>query len=579
MQRRLQAFLVSALCAGALPAAAQELSAEGSADLGDDPGASEASEEPPPEEAPETPPPDPSTDDSSSDASSEESSANAEVSFRMGASEPDPDETPSGGDPDEAEPDEPEGWQTSLSGYFRAPMAIGLSPRLGPDEMDSDADPSLQLSYGPTRTVDANYYSFAYTRLQEQDWVEVFVNAKKKHVEAAVGWMGYWLQSAGFRNPDASWGPGMAYLKLDTDFDVGSIQPNIALTSGAWWPRFGYHEKYDTYTLGQFRHVGEQLKLTIPVSSDFTATLTQGFGTGRDGIFTIGSPPPYQASVGLTLLHYEHLQLTFGEHVDLGLHYNNQWTRDPNRFQTTSPGKSFTSAKKADLTTIGGEVTLRAPYAGSLWVSPSYISLQNGWALANAGVEVMHSLAGEGLATNYFGWSDSLSDSTGSGKLFNVGFHYKNTLSSVTGKEPGSVPEVTLNLFGLFADVQLDLPEGSSITQDRIGQFKYGADVEYQPLDWLGLMLRWDEANLNLGHSGYVFSAISPRVTFSSHYLSGESIYIQYSRYRYGGNMGLAGQWPWGTPIVAGSSITQGGAYNNDAPDMDVLRVQASIVF
>src|SRR5262249_28432351 len=101
---------------------------------------------------------------------------------------------------------EPEGWHTELHGYFRAPMALGLSSRPGPDNPTGPS--STQISYGPNRTVDASYYSFAYTRLQEQDWAEVFVHEKRKHVDAAVGWMGYWYQSAGFRNPDAGWVPG-----------------------------------------------------------------------------------------------------------------------------------------------------------------------------------------------------------------------------------------------------------------------------------------------------------------------------------------------------------------------------------
>jgi hypothetical protein len=218
---------------------------------------------------------------------------------------------------------------------------------------------------------------------------------------------------------------------------------------------------------------------------------------------------------------------------------------------------------------------------GSLWISPSYIRVKNGWALGEAGTEVMHSQSGESLATNYLAWSGSLTDSTGSGKMFNVGFLYENTLSSIQGKPPGSVsPEVTLNVFGLFTDITLDLPAGSVISQDRIGQFKYGADVQVQALDWLSLMLRWDEVNYNLGdHPGYVFSAITPRVTFSTHLLSGESFYIQYSRYRYGDNMMLAGRWPWGTPLVAGSDIVQGGTYAGSKPDMDVIRMQASISF
>jgi hypothetical protein len=472
-----------------------------------------------------------------------------------------------------------ESWQVYATGYFRAPLAIGISPRRSPDNPEGPA--RIQLSYGPNRTVDANYYSFAYTRLQEQDWAEFFVHAKTKHLHAAVGAMGYWFQAAGFRNNDAAWTPGLAYLTLDTDFEMAGLKPNVALTAGAWWPKFGTFAKYDTYTLGQFRHLGEQLRLTIPVNPDVELSLVQGFGSARDGSSNILAPPPYQATVGLILLHYEHVELSIGKYVDVALHYNHEWTRDANLYQSTVVGRSYTNASEAHLTTIGAEATLRAPLVGSLWISPSYIRVRNGWALGEAGTEVMHSLSGEGLATNYLAWSGSLTDSTGSGSMLNLGFLYENTLSGIQGKPRGTVtPEVTLNVFGLFTDITLDLPDGSVITQDRMGQFKYGADVEVQPLDWLSLMLRWDEVNYNLGdHPGYVFSAITPRVTFSTHFLAGESIYIQYSRYRYGDQMTLAGRWPWGTPLVAGSDIVQGGTYAGHKPDMDVVKLQATVVF
>ena len=315
--------------------------------------------------------------------------------------------------------------------------------------------------------------------------------------------------------------------------------------------------------------------------SDVTLTVYQGFGSGRDGSSNILAPPPYQATVGLLLLHYEHVQLTLWKAIDVALHYNSEWTRDPNLYQSSVVGRSFSNAAQAYLTTLGAEATLRAPVLGSLWVSPSYIRVKNGWALGEAGTEVMHSMSGESLVTNYMAWSGSLSDSTGSGSMINLGFLYENTLSGIQGKPRGSVsPEVTLNVFGLFTDITLDLPEGSVISQDRMGQFKYGADVQVEPLEWLSLMLRWDEVNYNLGdHPGYVFSAITPRVTFMTHFLSGESFYIQYSRYRYGDNMMLAQRWPWGTPLVAGSDIVQGGTYAGYKPDMDVVRLQASITF
>ncbi len=468
-------------------------------------------------------------------------------------------------------------WELGFKGYFRAPVAMGFSPRPGPDNLTGEKQ--LQISYGPNRTVDANYYSFAYTRLQEQDWVELFVTAKSKHAEATVGWMGYWFSGSSFRNPDAAWLPGIAYLTINTDFEVGGVKPNIALSAGAWWPNFGRHDKYDTFTLGQFRQMGEQLKLTIPISEQVKASVVHGLGTGRDGSYNILAPPPYQAQVGLDLLHYAHLQLSYDKIFEIGLHHNLQWTRDPNLLLQSSAGRSFTSAREAKLMTVGAEAKVSLPHAGSLWLSPSLVMVKNGWALAQAGVEVAHSLSPEGIASNYLGWSGSPANSTGTGKLVNLGFIYENTLANVLGQPEAEVPRVKASAFGLMVDSHLDLPATTTISQDRITHFKWGADVEYNPLNWVGLMARFDSVNLDMDNGGYVFAAITGRVSFYSHFASGERIYLQYSRYRYGEKMVLSGRRPWGTPLVAGSDILQGGPYVGSKPDMDVVKLQADISF
>jgi hypothetical protein len=557
MLRRLRVLLVLAVCSAAIPARAQE---------------------PAPEEEETTPKENPAP---TPEAGATESAPAEPAAPKVDA----PETTPTGGASPASEvltepkPDEGiAGFTTSVSGYFRAPISMGVSPRKDPN--DDDGPDRTQISYGPNRTVDSNYYSFAYTRLQEQDWAEVYVHAKKKHVAAVVGWMGYWFAGAGFRNYDAAWAPAVASLTLDTDFALGRRQSNLALTVGAFWPAYGYFEKYDTYTLGRFRHIGEQLKWTAPFSDDLAVTLTQGFGTNRDGSFNVGSPPPYQATVGLALLHYEHVKVAYKDVVDVGLHFNHQWTRDPHLTQRGSPGQSYVDAREAKFTTVGGELNVRVPRAGHLWVSPSYTRVRNGWALAAGGTEVMHSLGAAGFASNYLGWDESAPNSTGTGSSFNLGFLYENTLSSVLGKQRGEVmPEVTLNVFGLYIDAKLDLPPTTVIPITGLGQMKYGADVNVQALKWLGVMLRWDEVNYNLDESGYVFSSITPRITFSSHFLSSESIYIQYSRYRYGDRMVIAGRWPWGQPIIPGSTVTQGGEYTNETPDMDVVKIQASVTF
>ncbi len=550
MPRRLVQLLVLGSCLFSLSATAEEPGA----DSGDAPA---PTDERPPEEAPRAQPPPSSV-------------------------------TPPAFVPPLEQPSaEPTGWRTEVHGYFRAPVSLGISSRPGPDDMNGPA--KTQIAYGPNRVFDWNYYSFAYTRLQEQDWAELFVHEKKEHVDAAVGWMGYWYQGAGFRNPDAAWIPGMAYLTLDTDFKLSeTVKPNIALTMGAWWPKFGYFEKYDTYTLGRFRQIGEQAKLTVPFDSGLTLALIEGFGTSRDGSynFSINSNPLYASSTNLDLMTWVNLQVLFQKYVDASLHFNTEWMADPSLLMDTVMGpKSYSVASQSHLSVAGAEVNLTAPRAGHLWLSPSFISVKNGWALGT-GTEVMHSLGGLGFAQNYMAWTGSPSDSTGSGSMLAFGFMYENTLSGVLGQPRGSMlPDVAVSLFGLYAGATLDLPAGSMIQQNgvpqtKIRQFKYGADATLQLADWIGLMLRGDLVNYDLDHGGYTFAGITGRVQFASHFLSSERIYFQYTRYIYGDKTVLNATWPWGQPLVAGSSVIQEApAYSGKKPDENVIKLQSEIAF
>jgi hypothetical protein len=478
---------------------------------------------------------------------------------------------------------DPTGWRTEVHGYFRAPVSLGISSRPSPD--DPNGPSKTQVVYGPNRVFDWNYYSFAYTRLQEQDWAELFVHEKKPHVDAAVGWMGYWFQGAGFRNPDAAWIPGMAYLTLDTDFKLSEeLRPNIAVTMGAWWPKFGYFEKYDTYTLGRFRQIGEQAQLTVPFTPDLTVAVIEGFGTSRDGSynFTLNNISPlYASQTNLDLMAWFNLQVVYKKVADVSLHVNTEWMADPSLIpDTVMNPKSYTSASESHLSVVGGEANLRLPYAGHLWLSPSFISVRNGWALGD-GTEVMHSLGGVGFAENYLAWTGSPTDSTGSGSMLAFGFLYEDSLSEVLGKSRGSMlPDLAVSVFGLYAGSSLDLPAGTTLTQNKIRQFKYGADATLQLADWVAFMIRGDLVNYDLDHNGYVFAALTARVQVASHFLSSERMYIQYSRYVYGDKMVLNATWPWGQSLVQGSSvIQQAPAYSGKTPDENVIKMQSEIAF
>jgi hypothetical protein len=321
--------------------------------------------------------------------------------------------------------------------------------------------------------------------------------------------------------------------------------------------------------------------------------LVAGFGTNRDGSWnsSVSGNPLYSTITAIDVLTYENAQVRYKKVLDASLHFNTMWTADPNLTQQTTPGKAYADVKRAHLSVIGAELNLHAPQVGHLWISPSYISVVDGWALANGGTEVMHSLGGSGIATNYLGWTNTPDNgagacaspspcSTGSGTMTNLGFMYENSLSSIHGQEPGSeLPDVTMSVFGLISKSKLDLPTGSTFPQNTLSEAKYGVDATIQALDWLGVMLRYDLVNYDTAHAGYIFSAITSRLVFSSHFLSSERIYLQYSRYRYGDKMVLNGVWPWGSPLVAGANVAQAGPYSGQRPDYNVVKLQAEIAF
>jgi hypothetical protein len=273
--------------------------------------------------------------------------------------------------------------------------------------------------------------------------------------------------------------------------------------------------------------------------------------------------------------------LLYQKYLDVSLHVNTEWMADPSLDpDTTMNPKSYSAASASHLSVAGAEINVTPPRFGRLWLSPSFISVRNGWALGT-GTEVMHGLGGLGVAQNYLAWTGSPGDSTGSGSMLNFGFMYENTLSNIAGKARGSmVPDLAFSAFGLYSAAKLELPGGSMISQDKIRQFKYGADATVQLSEWIGFMLRGDVVVYDLDHDGYIFAAGTARVQFASHFLSSERIYIQYSRYVYGDKMVLNGVWPWGQSLVQGSSvIQQAPAYSRKTPDANVIKLQSEIAF
>jgi hypothetical protein len=435
------------------------------------------------------------------------------------------------------------GWRPDFSGYFRAPLAIAIANHLDPGNAPNKPS-GTQLSFAPDHAVDGNFNSFAFTRVQETDWAEVYIHARKKHVDGAVGWGGYWFQSAGYQRPFAQWMPGFAWIRLDGDFQIAGVTPNAAVQVGAFWPTFGYFPAYDTYTMGRIRQIGERIDLKVPFTSNFTVTLTQGVGGNRNGFASVGTVPVVGISnkdttTALDLLTYANLAIDYRDNVHVGLHWNRSWTTDPGNDAglPTAGGATFQDVRDAYLQVTAAEVKLNYPRAGLVWLSPTYVQIKNGWALDPlGGVEVLHSQSGL-FGANFMGYEGTVTNSTGSGSTFAVGGMYQNTLGGVMGRAFGTeLPDLRLDVFGLLARSKRDLPSGSNLQKD-LNQLKWGASLTGQTLSWLALMLRFDRVNnaspkiVDLNIPGNDFSMLTARLIVMSHFSSGEMVYIQYTRY------------------------------------------------
>ena len=459
--------------------------------------------------------------------------------------------------------EEAAGWDVSLSGYFRAPMMLGLSRRADPG--DSSGARHWQVTHAPNRLLDANYSSFAYTRLEEGDWAELYVTAKRPHVAATVGLMGSWYTWAGYENSNAGWLPAQAWVELDSEVSVGALRPHLTLQGGVFWQRWGMFEKYDTYMFGRFHQAGAAVEAELPLGQ-LEARLVEGFGTNRNG-----AP---DAGTGLTLLHYTHLGLRYGKVLDAGVYYNTSWTRDPSLFigsgtapeQTPVPpgpngepgGGSYAQARDARVDVYGADLHLRVPHVGHAWLAASHIALDNGWALP-AIVEVVHSPGGFGLAENYLGYGSP--GSTGSGSLLNLALLYENSLQGLAGAPEGRWPDLALSVFGMLVNARRELSPGSTLPRDQ-DQLKWGSDLTLKLYPWVAFMLRYDLVDLDTDAPGHAFRIVTPRVTFTSHILSTESIWLQYSRYFY-------------DDVSLETRPTQPYA----RPDQHVIKLQANLSF
>jgi hypothetical protein len=487
------------------------------------------------------------------------------------------------------------GWRFEFHGYLRAPMRLGIGTRDNPPPGQSGT------TYHAPLVPDDQYLSWQHTVHNQKDWAELFFSYGNEVAKGTVGLQGFNFTDAAWTDSPAQFGISQGWVTITPELPYENVRLDWKV--GSFWSRYGMAGiydagQYDTYLFGRTHVMGETLRLELDIQ-DITLGAEHGIGVKRPN-------PSIFNSARFTLLNHVHGDFTYGDWVTVGLHHLYSWAQEEDREGMTQANAPLGNVGLPDgsLAVYGAEVRLHPGMLGYFYIGYSHISANDALTVAPA-IEVLHSFGGGefqlGVTHNYLDSNTSCQGSAcvsgGNGSVDTILAQYEFSLANLqlNLEQPGSRfwgegQDLKIALYGMFNSVSSDDPAIDGITK-----LKYGADVIFNALPWLGVATRFDRVQPNSDISEQSFSILSPRVIFRSAWVTHEEIQIQYSRYFYDQRECDAGtptnqcvQPPsarvlpdgFGTTALNQDPNTRGTPLQGTAlqrPDVNVFKIQASM--
>jgi hypothetical protein len=393
-----------------------------------------------------------------------------------------------------------------LHGYARMPLATQGTPR----------EPFL---------VDNDYYlsGFAYTRLYEPDWSELFFSASRGDYKAEFGIFASLYSD--YASPELEHQLGIAQASVTAKRFLGHEPLSVQL--GVFWDRFGRIEPYDTYVFGRTHQGGVKVSYDLP----------------RGGHAQIGLGM-HQAQLaqnqGLTPIAHLAGNYPAGP-VTVGAYLVRTWTRDVRQLSPIQNGTMWVTGVDARYPLPGDH--------GSAYAAFSVMDMTRVLYLSPA-LEVMHSTGGRGLTENFLGTEAS---EDGSGRMYTFAADVPVQITDDLG----------VRGFGMLTWVrspQVDEMD-PAVNKDRRLYLKWGLEPSYRLHERVRVSARFDRVVLDVYDSENSFRVLSPKLAFPLD--DWGELFFQYSRYWYGDKIHLrAGQ----VPLVT-------------EPDRNVFKLQAQVAW
>ena len=431
-------------------------------------------------------------------------------------------------------------WGFRYNGYFRAPMNIGFNERYRPFVGQSKTTLSnLQV---PGR----EFFSWTSTPNAQGPWTEIFLGYGNGTVESKIAIQAFNLTDASFNDTDeqgAQIGISQAFVSVTPDLSdmIENLRANVRV--GAFWNQYGGSGKYDagaydTYVIGRTHIIGGTYHLDLDLDSD-TIWFEQGVGVKQPS-------PSVSQNTKFTLLHHAHAGVNLDSNaLLLGLHYMHSWTQEQDHQCVSDPtqgaalgacpwqGTVREDPNDGRLDVYGADLRLNMDAFGEFFVGYSLI-----WAeyasTVDAAIEVAHAGGGGFFTSGVTGVylnerGNNAGDLQGNGHVHNVLAQYDFSLSTLIGPDVFGTATLDGSLFGMFSAVTSQDDPGA----DGMKRLKFGADLEFAPLEWFAVGFRGDRLMPNSKISEQNYTVLSPRIVFRSEFGSHEEISLIYHRYIY----------------------------------------------
>ncbi len=432
------------------------------------------------------------------------------------------------------------GWGMRYNGYFRAPMNIGFGERIEPYPDQS------KLTLENLRVPDREFFSWQRTPNAQGPWTEMFFGYGNGVVESKIAVQAFNLTDSSFPDIDAQGaqiGISQAFVSITPDITDILADTRFNLKVGGFWNQYGGVGKYDAgaydaYLIGRTHVLGAAYRFDFDFDVD-SVWFEHGVGAKQPN-------PAVSHNTKYTLLHHAHVGIDLDGILEAGIHYMHSWTQEEDHQCNADPDANallgacphqgnilLEYPPDGSLTVYGADLRLDFSAFGELAMAYSMIVADYASTVDGA-IEVAHAFGGgffnsgvTGVYLNERG--NSAGTQEGNGSVHSAQAQYDFSLSTLIGPAVFGNTTLDASLFGMFNYVNSDDdPEA-----DGVMKLKFGFDLEYSPLSWMGMGFRGDHLRPNSTIDEQTFSILSPRLVFRSELATHEEISISYHRYSY----------------------------------------------